>query len=220
VTKSEQAFYERLATMQSLLTVHERELPTVSRGNVRDELDEIVRALAQEHATQLGVAMRGTSQTAVVRRLKEDLRICHIAPIIAVALSKRPGIPMVPVLRLPRKNAPTSELCMIAAGIVSGVAGNLEFFRKQEFPDDFIEQLLAAADAVRAAENEAASVRLEGVAATRSIAALVKRGRQVASVLDALVFVNTAGNRILRAEWRAMTALRRVPPGRPAAPAT
>ncbi len=220
MTKSEQADYERLARMQTFLEVHEDALPAVCHGNVRDELDEIVRALAQEHATQLGVTMRGTSQTAIVRGLKEDLRLCHIAPIIAVALSKRRGIPMVPVLRLPRKNAPTSELCMIAAGIASGVAGNLEFFRKQEFPDDFIEQLLTAADAVRAAENEAASVRLEGVAATRSIAVLVRRGRQVASVLDALVFVNTAGNHILRAEWRAMTALRRVPPGRPAAPAT
>jgi hypothetical protein len=82
-------------------------------------------------------------------------------------------------------------------------------FLDDGFEDDFVERLLAAADAVESAAREAFSCRTDSIVATHAIAGLISRGQELARLFDALVCSKAGRNSGLAAEWRAVNSCRR-----------
>lgn len=71
-----------------------------------------------------------------------------------------------------------------------------------KFPADFVQQLRAAADAVRASIDTRAGHRVQGAGATKQVGSALRQGRNAVATLDALVSHLILGNDRLEREWR------------------
>jgi hypothetical protein len=145
-----------------------------------------------------------------VRKLREK----HLAPIAQIAralLAEAPGIEK--ALRMP--DYYMSPLRLVAEAMAIRDAAWLyepQFIRAGQ-PQNFLEQLDAAIEALREAIRAKEERLGEQVGSSAGIAADIKRGRRVIDVLDTIVKDAFRGDDAVLAEWRSAKRVRARPGG-------
>jgi hypothetical protein len=216
MNKSQIATWERLQRIGVFFDVNANAYPSISMGRARVELDDVLNAIPQAAGTHEAATNEARCHTKRLRELRKDLRICHLAPIITIARVKTPHTAFASALRLPRQGTPDHELIAVATDIATAVVDYRRLFLQQQFPDDFVEQLVAAADALRRAGQAAERSRDESVSATREIGALFRRGRELARLLGTLVLSRRPHDPALAATWQYANASRHARPSQSA----
>jgi len=210
MNKTQIAQISRLSQVQAFLDRNARLLQPLNEGTARADLDEIMRAIAQQHAAFSEATTMCQNLTAQLGTLRWQLRIRHLAPIAAVARAKAQHAPTDATVRLPRKTARDATLAAAATAAVAAVAKDRKMYLRAGLPEDFVEQLVAATDAFKAARDAAASLRIDSVSATMRIVDLVRRGNTLVRLFDALVIARASRdhNPRLGAEWHSVRTLR------------
>ena len=210
MTKTQRALLEKLHRAQAFFDEYAESLPAFARGKARTELEEIVAALETEAATRERAIAESRTHMAEVRERREDLRIGHLKAIVAVARAKAQRVPLVQALHVPSQNASDFELIAVATSTAEAIREHRHLFLEQCFDEDFVEQLIAATEALESAKDAALSSQLTSTGATKMIAVLVKRGQELIHLLDALVLSQVRELGLVKT-WRMCTAVRRTP---------
>jgi hypothetical protein len=201
--REQKAFLDRLTRAQRYFDRHARAVGTVNQSQARTALDEIVRSVKVHYAAQRAAAAASAWHVECRQAARTTLRYEHLRPIVAVARGIAPRGSALATLRVPPKHCSDKQLLRAAARAALHAGANKQLFLDQCFPDDFVQRLVAATDAVRETRIEREVSRPANAGTTRTISALISRGRKLARVLDALVLVRIGRNARLAAEWRA-----------------
>jgi len=195
-----------LRRIQRFLDEHSGVLSSVNRTRARIALDDLVFSAELAEGAQRRAAARSKRLTAQRKALRRQLRAAHLRPIIAFARAKGEVLPVLSCMGMPSKDAPDLELMIAARAIATMAVQKQRVFLDEGFPLDFVERLVAAIAAMEAAESECSRCRMEGRRATVILADLIKRGRGLSRVIDALVVARIADNARLMAVWRAASS--------------
>jgi hypothetical protein len=195
---------EELQRVQYYMDQNTQALGAVNKSTARATLDEVVAALTGHHAAQHSAQETAQSRTENRNTLQVALRIEHMQPIAVIAGSKLASTPDISKMRLPRANVGTQRLLAAAESMAGAAEQYKQVFLDEQLPQDFIEQLRAAADAVRKVAVAREASRAALVQATSGVDEQIARGRAVVKVLNGLVLKQLAGQTELLRAWRFM----------------
>jgi hypothetical protein len=187
---------------QAFLDDNAAVLGKVSKSKTRLALDEVVTGLSGNHDKQHSERDTAVSQTDNRGTLQDTLRLVHMKPIAEIARSKLFAAPNISEMRLPRQNISAPRLASKARAMATVAEQYKQVFLDEQLPDDFIEQLRGAADAVDTATLERNKSRASLVEATEGVDALITRGRAVMRVLNAMVVGKLLHRPELLRKWR------------------
>ena len=140
--------------------------------------------------------------TLNLHECRDTLLSDHIAPLVAVAAAERAATAGIGVFKTPRRWAPVEEIAANAEGIADAALPLSATFVNAGLPNDFAEQMRAAAGAVREAAEERRRQQILAVEATRGLAYSLQRGRARVQVLNAMVRSVARRDPVLLAAWR------------------
>jgi hypothetical protein len=204
--KGQVARLETLQAVQQFMDTNAAALGAVNQSRARATLDGIVTRLKGQRAVQHGAREQAVSRTDHLGELRDALRIEHMQPIATIAASKLAATPDIAKLRLPRGNVSTMRLVAAGEAMAAAAEQYKQVFLDEQLPQDFVEQLRAAAATVEQALVARTGSRAEQVQATEGTAALCARGATVVKVLNSLVLKQLTSasdpDQALRRGWR------------------
>jgi hypothetical protein len=192
--------------IQRFLRQHSRALEPVHKSRASAALEGVVASLAQQQSVQRAVKAGRRSISARQRALRSALRDTYLRPIIAIAQARSDDTLRLAGLRMPPRGLDDTRLVIGVRSWERLLTEHRGVFLDEGFEDDFVEQLIAAANAITQAARDAGDCRSSSIVARFAIASLIREGRKLVRVLDALVLANCRDNPRLAAEWRAATA--------------
>jgi hypothetical protein len=207
----QKAVLNGLTAMQRFLNQHSRTMAPLNQSPVRAALDELLRGVAAQEATKHAAKLRQPSRLERLSELRATFLSAHVRPIVRLGRKRAAKAPMLDCLRNPACDSTSDDLVSAAAEIGTIVGPHREIFLSEGFPDDFLDQMAAAGEAVLTATSEYFACRWDIDGAVAEIKRLICRGRALARVLDTLALPLLEGNPKLAAEWRVTTSLRRRP---------
>jgi hypothetical protein len=212
----QKAVLDRLVRVQQFLDRHADAIGDLSRSGTRTELDELLRDLDLRAATQNAAIETRPMLTARLQATRRALHSEHLYPIAAVAAASLRRFPALRRVRLPRNGWTDDLLYQTARSFVAIAGEHRHVFRDQCFPEDFVEQLDAAAEALMAVRAEQCTFGIERSSATAEITRLCSRANPLIKALDAVVRLRIRGDAAVMAEWQSV--LRLQPPPQPGQP--
>jgi hypothetical protein len=211
--KQKQAI-ETYQRVQDFLTAHP---PPESPGYLAQKkaLDGVVATLDDHSVNQAMGRRLSRAEVARQRALRKALRQQHLAPIAQIAratLSDAPGIEK--ALKMPPSDISPLKLVAEANAMRSAAALYQPQFIEAGRPADFLEQLDAAAEALRQALLGKARNVGRQVGAGAGIDREIKRGRRAIEVIDTIVTAAFRDDQNVLATWRSAKRVRAVPGGK------
>jgi hypothetical protein len=138
-----------------------------------------------------------------------------MAKIARIAAADLPNVPELQPLRMPRGKPTVEKLAALAAGMAKTAEPHTEVFIAAGLPNDFIDQLKAATDAMTNAISERTSSRGRRSGATVGLTQKLSAGRKIVHVLDAFVKSALKDDPVLVRNWNLVKRVPR-PTGRAA----
>src|SRR5436305_4500417 len=153
-------------------------------------------ATAQEtkHAQTLLISTDETEK-------REELE-SHMARIAKIARALRGTVPGITVLSMPKGNVSTPGIVMAATAMTEKAEIYKDVLVESGMPADFIEQLTAAAAALKASIDGRGLARASRVAATTGVESEEALGRRTVQIIDALVTRQLRKDPSQLAEWK------------------
>jgi hypothetical protein len=167
----------------------------------RKNLDDVVTALAAHADDQQGGSVNGRGETAKQKALRLALRNTSMKPIAEVAKLKLRDVPEFHALRMPPANATSSQLVAMANAMAEAAKVHEAVFTSVGLPDDFIAQMLTAAQAITASASARGQHVNRRIGGTAGLAAEETRGRATLRLIDAIVRPRIGTNDSLLAKW-------------------
>lgn len=206
IARSALGSFERV---QQFLTQHPLSDVAESLGEQATELDDVIMRLSSKSVDQEAggrfVGVHAKSQ----RNLRVALYASHMQPVSRIAREVFGFSGMDRAFRMPKTSVADKTLLAAAAAMAEAAEKENDVFRRHGLPQEFIEQLKAAATALgdaRTAQNLSARRR---VGATAAVKDQVKRGRKAVRLLNAILEPRLAQDPELWAKWR---SAKRIPP--------
>ena len=200
---------QSLRAVRAFLDTHAIDMPGVANAGARRRLDEIITTLVDHVATQEGSDLAAQGATKKTHALRRVLLRYHMAAIARVAKADLRLSPGLEPLRMPKGNPSVERLASAAYGMAKAAAAFSDIFIAAGLPDDFIQQLTDAADALLACVGERAQCRGARGGATEGIRTRLSEGRKIVAVLDVLVTAALAENSALLANWNIVKRVQR-----------
>jgi len=174
-----------------------------SLGTQVEALNGVVTRLF-DHATAQDTQR---SQSLLISKDETERRrevLSHqMAPIATVARALRGTVPGIGVLvSLPKGNGNTTEIIAAATAMAEKAEIYKAVLVESGLPADFIEQLKAAAAALKTSFDDRGLARASRVAATRGVESELELGRRVVSIIDAVVTGLIRSQPAKLAEWQ------------------
>jgi hypothetical protein len=208
MTTDQKAVLARFTRIRQFLDRHGREVAPVNQSRARKDLDELVHTLRAEVAGQRTTIEKGRRLLAERRALRETLWSVHLRPIVAVARARGAKSSQLAHLVVPRPGT-AETLVGIEVKVIANIIGeHRQLFLAEGFPEDFVQRLLDAAQAVYTARMRYFACGAECTRATFAIAQALERGTRLVSILRALVLERLGKNPRLAAEWRAIVRVK------------
>ena len=188
----------------SFLDQHTDVVGTINKSTSRTTLDQAVQALRQTAANQAAAEQEMTARTKLKDTLREELRLHHIQPIVAIAKKKFAKTDLIADFKLPPKN--TSDAALLAAGtaMADHSAQYSQTFIEQQLPADFIAQLRTVVEALQQAVKARAFTQGQLTTATKAVLNELAIAHTDVQVLNALVVKQLKGSTDLLAGWKQM----------------
>lgn len=189
-------------------------LSPASYAKPKEMLDGVIARLTELSVAQVDGKRESVAETQRLASLVRKLRDRHLKPLVALArahIADKEGIEK--VLKLP--NGALAPLYQLAEARQMRDAARryATEFVKFGRPEDFIEQLSAAIDAVENALGGRAAQAGTHIGARAAIEAELRLGRQVVEVLDTIVNVAFEDDVKSLAAWRAAKRIQALPGG-------
>jgi len=212
MTKSQQATLDRFKRVQEFFDCHATELSDVNRSRARVQFDGTIADLDRCATTQVAASVQATSRTIRRAELREDLITSHLCPIVTIVHVCLSHLPVLGSLQMPRKRASDWDLLLDARRTADAIGANRYVFIAEGLPDDFVEQLVAAADELSELLRARDASWWEVSNATQAIRNGITKGFEQLRLLNALVQLRIRGSEELAAGWRSVCAIRKVAP--------
>jgi hypothetical protein len=203
---------ETLRAIVLFIDQYAERLHLVVKSGSRRQLDQLVTELD-------GLALRQSTSATIMsgaekaRELRQDLIEKHMRPIVQIASVDLPRTPELARLRIPR-GTPTPEKLVKAADQFREIAApHAKTFIDAGLPENFLEELDAAAKAFMEFTARRKTSVGAGVAATTGIKDTISRANRVIKALDSLVLKQldrrSPDDQLLRTEWRSVKRVRK-----------
>jgi len=203
---------QSLRNVEAFLDQHADVLGNVVQSGTRQKLADAIAALSMHVSGQAGsnLASRGATQKHYARR--QALIRDHMSHVARIAAADLPRTPELVPLRMPPQNLPAEKLAAAAYGMAEAAKPFVNVFTSAGLPADFIEQLVAAADAMTASIDDRAQNRSAQRGATTGLKAKLSAGRKIVHVLDAFVQTALKDDPTLLSAWNGAKRVRVIPP--------
>lgn len=200
---------QSLRQVQQFLTAHASAVPSAVASAAKRALDAAVAEIDRAATEQGGLAraVRGEVQRRV--ELERTLLRKYVTPLVKFARASLRGAPEFASLTPSAKALRRERLAQTAQAMAAAADGHVDALRAGEFPEDFLDQLRAAATAVQRSFDAGLSGRVRRTGVTKEIRAALANGRRAVAALDALVTHTIVGDEALEREWRAAKRVRR-----------
>jgi hypothetical protein len=168
---------------------------------VRRRLDNTAAGICSLSAAQEEAIRAGLAATQEMRTLREELRDEHMRPIAEIAKQRLAGRSDPRLLTLRGANAGQSRLALSARVMADAAIPHVETLTECGLQEDFVERLLAAADALSRAAQARRTANDRRSGATAALMQREREGRGIIQLLDALVRPRLRGYTVLLARW-------------------
>src|SRR5947207_337583 len=172
-------------------------------------LDDVVAQLTGHSTSQASGGHLSQAEIKKQESLIRALRVDHLRPIVTIAkanVEDHPGIEK--ALRMPAGGLSVTRLLTEANAIHDAAMLYPPVFVKNGRPENFLDQLGAAIEAVRNSTVSKGTLVGRKAGAKMGIAQELRRGRKALNVLDAIVRSAFAGNDVVLREWEVAKKLR------------
>jgi len=201
----QERIYNTGRRIQAFLVANDAVLGNINKSGMRTDLDAILAALGDSGGKQAAGRVNAIGETAKQRTLRLALRLHHMQPIAAVARAKLRTVPNFEAMTMPNPNIRIVSLLAHAHGMAEASQPYAHVFIDAGLSNDFIEQLSAAADAVKASIDTRAAARGQRSNATGTLKELEHRAKLAFQALNAFVVpilsADVAHSGLL-AEWK------------------
>ncbi len=173
-----------------------------SLGTQVEALNGIVQRLS-DHATAQDTQRAQTlliSNNEIEKR--REVLSYQMAPIAKVARALSGTVPGIGVLSMPKGNVSTPEIITAATAMAQKAGVDKDVLVESGLPADFIEQLTAAAAALKGSIDGRGLARASRVAATRGVGSELTLGRRTVHIIDAVVTRQIRSEPTKLAEWQ------------------
>lgn len=191
-----------LKEIQSFLDSHAAQLGGLAETGARKKLDQSIAALTSLATAQSGNSFAEQSATQRQRGLTRALVVDHMEPIAVIAAADLPPTPEIAPLAMPKKSMTGERLVARARGMAVEAAKFEATFVQAGLPQDFVKQLLDAADALAGAVTERKQYRADRGAATKGMPQGLIAANKVVRVLDRFVKKTAREDAQLLAAWK------------------
>jgi hypothetical protein len=201
---------ESVRGARDFLDANAARLPGIADGFQRQKLDGIIVELEGFVGAQAGNALKATGATRKHATMRRELLRDHMAPIAKIAAAE-PQIPELEALTMPAGNMSIERLRQAAIGMAKAAEQYADVFIKSSLPADFINELLAAADAMVAPVGARKQSRASRAGATKGLTAALSAARKTVHALDALIKRALKDDTALVAAWRTASRVEKAP---------
>lgn len=189
--------------VQGFMTTHADALGSLNTSASREDLDAVEAQLSTHAATQAQSRYGSASAVTRNRVVRNALQVNYLRPISAIAEAKLASSPDLGTLRLPKNVRTTPQLLAAAEAMGQAAAKYAETFIAAGMAPTFLDDLHAAANAVKEAEATKGSVKSSRMGATKALRVYTEEANRVVRQLDALIEPALAGNPALLMKWKA-----------------
>jgi hypothetical protein len=200
---------ESLRAVELFLETHADRLGDVLTTGAYRRLTDTITAL-DAHAAEQTAGMFG-SQVATRKKhsLRQALLRDHMLKIARIAKADLPSVPELHPLRMPRRRLSTARLAAAAAGMADLARPHADVFIAAGMPKDFLDQFVAAIDAMTDTIVERTNIRGRRAGATLGLKEQLSAGRRIVHVLDAFVQSQMKDDPSLIRNWNATKRVQR-----------
>lgn len=197
-----------LLSVENFIEEHGDKLPTVAQSGVGQRLVVAIGALRGHVTDQTGKAVEAQGLTRKAATLRTALVRDHMRPIARIARADLATVPEFQELRVPKANVSPAKVYAAALGMAQAAQVHVSTFVAAGLPVDFIAQLTTAADTMIAALENRASAQGKRRGATTGLSQMIREGRNVVHVLDALITTALQNDPVLLANWKTIARTR------------
>ncbi|HVT37498.1 MAG TPA: hypothetical protein VHE78_00500 [Gemmatimonadaceae bacterium] len=218
---------QSLRRVQQFLDTHADVVGSVNTTDARQRLNTLVTRLAATVDEQGTHTRQSRGEVQRRQQLERVLIRKYMTPLAKFARAQLEGAPGFAALTPSGNDLRTERLVQSARSMALAATPLADILARAKFPADFVQQLTAAADAVKASVDASATTRVRRNGATRQVASALSQGRNAVATLDSLVSHIILGDDRLEREWRSAKRVMRpatspasaAPPVTPAPPA-
>ena len=179
--------FDMLRRVQQFLDKFAEKLFAERAAAARKELDQLVEEMGVNETAQATSTLNAKGQTAALAVLRRDLVTHHMRPVATIAAAHLRDVPGFKALQLPRKGLKVAVLIQDATAMAEAARAHQEVFVDNGRPENFVDALLAAAAAVRAAIDARGKSHQNSAGAQAGLKATATRTHLVMRFLDAQV---------------------------------
>jgi hypothetical protein len=194
--------FDMLRRVQQFLDEFAVELFAVNAAAARKELDQLVEDMRVNETAQASNTLNAKSQTADQAVLRRDLVNQHMRPVATIAAAHLRDVPGFKALQVPKVGVKAAVLVQDATAMAEAARPYQQVFVGNGRPENFVDALLAAAEAVRASIDARAKSMTSKAAAREGLKATATRAHLVLRFLDAQVKAALVDDPKTLAAWK------------------
>jgi hypothetical protein len=193
--------FDMLRRVQQFLDAFAAKLFGVNAPTARKALDQLVEDMRANEAEQASNTLNAKSQTAAQAVLRRELVQDHMRPVVLIAAAHLRDVPEFKAVQVPKLGAKAAVLVQDANALAEAAKPYQEVFVGNGRPETFIDDMVAAAAAVRASIDARAKSITSRAAARDGLKATATRAHAVLRFLDAQVKSAAASDPKILAAW-------------------
>jgi hypothetical protein len=193
--------FDMLRRVQQFLDEFAAKLFGVNAPTARKALDQIVEDMRVNEAAQTSNTLNAKSQTAAQKALRAKLVADHMRPVALIAAAHLRDVPEFKALQVPKLGVKAAVLVQDANAMAEAAKPYQDVFVGNGRPATFIDDLMAAAEGVRASIDARGKSIATRAAARDGLKSTSTQAHAVLRFLDAQVKSAAAGNARILAAW-------------------
>ena len=194
--------FDMLRRVQQFLDEFAAKLFAATAAAARQALDQLVQDMGVNEAAQASSTLNAKSQTAALAVLRRDLVNNHMRPVALIAAAHLRDVPEFKALQVPKLNVKAAVLVQDANAMAEAAKQYQQVFVGNGRPETFVDDLTAAAAAVRASIDARAKSIGSKAAARDGLKATSTRAHLVLRFLDAQVKAAAGDDPKILAAWK------------------
>ena len=194
--------FDMLRRVQQFLDDFAVKLFAAYAAAARQALDQLVADMRANEAEQASNTLNAKSQTAAQAVLRDKLVKDHMRPVALIAAAHLRDVPEFTALQVPKVGVKAAVLVQNANAMAEAAKPYQQVFVGNGRPETFVDDLVAAATAVRASIDARGNSIRDKAAARQALETTATRAHAVLRFLDAQVKSAAAGDSKILAAWK------------------
>jgi hypothetical protein len=194
--------FDMLRRVQQFLDDFAVKLFATNAAAARKALDQLVQEMGTNEAEQASNTLNAKSQTAAQKVLRAKLVTDHMRPVELIAAAHLRDVPEFKALQVPKVGVKAAVLVQDANAMAEAAKQYQQVFVGNGRPETFVDDLVAAAGAVRASIDARGKSIATKAAAREGLKATATRAHAVLRFLDAQVKSAAADDPKILAAWQ------------------